>query len=223
MRLGSARRINVDLELVSFRTCPFVQRAKITLELKGVPYTTTYIDLDSPPEWFKEQSPTGKVPMLKVNGDILFESAVINEFLDEITGGGLLPKDPLQKAKLRAWIEFASACNMDLAHATWAKDEASARPHMEALWSKLERVEAAVAGPFFAGKDFTLADTSFAPLLLRLDALGPQATLAAIRFPKLTAWSKTLQALPAVANTIDDDWRAAFEKYLTKKQSWFRA
>ncbi len=50
----------------------------------------------------------GKIPVLKVDDEVLFESAVINEYLDEITGGELQPDDPLQRAKNRAWIEFAS-------------------------------------------------------------------------------------------------------------------
>jgi glutathione S-transferase len=96
------------LHLISFKTCPFVQRAVITLKHKDIDFDITYIDLADPPDWFLEMSPLKKVPVLKVDDEILFESAVINEYLDEITGGDLQPKDPLARAKNRAWIEFAS-------------------------------------------------------------------------------------------------------------------
>ena len=98
----------MSIELISFKTCPFVQRAAITLGYKKVEHKVTFIDLADPPDWFLKISPLAKVPVLKVDGDILFESAVINEYLDDITGGELQPKDSLTRAKNRAWIEFAS-------------------------------------------------------------------------------------------------------------------
>ncbi len=85
----------MSLELISFKTCPFVQRAVITLNHKKVEHSVTFIDLADPPDWCLDISPLQKVPLLKVDGLILFESAVINEYLDEITGGDLKPQDPL--------------------------------------------------------------------------------------------------------------------------------
>jgi len=79
----------MSIELISFKTCPFVQRAAITLGYKKVEHEVTYIDLADPPDWFLDISPLAKVPILKVDGEILFESAVINEYLDDITGGDL--------------------------------------------------------------------------------------------------------------------------------------
>ena len=106
----------MQLHLVSFKTCPYVQRSVITLKHKGVPFDITYIDLADPPAWFTAMSPLGKVPVVEVTEDngtktVLFESAVINEFADEISEGTLLPQDPVRKARARAWIEFASECN----------------------------------------------------------------------------------------------------------------
>ncbi|MGB0713712.1 MAG: glutathione S-transferase N-terminal domain-containing protein, partial [Gammaproteobacteria bacterium] len=67
----------MSLELVSFKLCPFVQRAVITLKHHGIDYDITYINLDEPPEWFHEVSPMEKVPVLRVDGEHnMFESAV---------------------------------------------------------------------------------------------------------------------------------------------------
>lgn len=55
------------IELVSFKICPFVQRSVIALNEKNIDYKITYIDLASPPDWFNEISPLGKVPVLKVD------------------------------------------------------------------------------------------------------------------------------------------------------------
>ncbi|MGD8908674.1 MAG: glutathione S-transferase N-terminal domain-containing protein [Chromatiales bacterium] len=72
------------IKLVSFKLCPFVQRAVITLEEKGVVYDLEYIELDDPPAWFKARSPFGKVPLLLIGEEVLFESAVILDYLDEV-------------------------------------------------------------------------------------------------------------------------------------------
>lgn len=87
------------LVLVSHPLCPYVQRAAISLAEKGVPFERIDIDLADKPDWFKAISPLGKVPLLRVrqNGDetIIFESAVILEFLEETQANPLPPRRPL--------------------------------------------------------------------------------------------------------------------------------
>ena len=96
------------LTLISHHLCPYVQRAAISLFEKGVPFERVYIDLANKPDWFLEISPLGKVPVLKVEHEVgsesvIFESAVILEYLDET-----LP-NPLERARHRGWIEYGSA------------------------------------------------------------------------------------------------------------------
>ena len=87
-----------------------MQRSIITLNHKGIEHRMTFVDLDDPPAWFSEISPLGQVPALRVDGDaVIFESAVINEYLDEVTPGQLHPADPLQRAINKSWIEFVAA------------------------------------------------------------------------------------------------------------------
>src|SRR5690606_14684875 len=63
------------LTLVSHHLCPYVQRAVIALLEKGVPFERVYINLDEKPAWFRQISPLGKVPLLKVGDEaVLFES-----------------------------------------------------------------------------------------------------------------------------------------------------
>ena len=105
----------MDLELISFKLCPYVQSSVITLLHKNVDHRVTHIDINDPPLWFEEVSPLGQVPVLRVDGKhILFESAVINEYLDEVTGGDMMPKDPILKAKNRAWMAFCGSLLADM-------------------------------------------------------------------------------------------------------------
>lgn len=70
-------------------------------------YDVVYINLSNKPDWFYEKSPLGKVPALELeNGDVIYESLIIVDFLDEkFQQNQLYPKDPLQKAKDRMLIE----------------------------------------------------------------------------------------------------------------------
>ena len=141
-------------KLISFKLCPFVQRSIITLLEKGVGYEIEHIDLSNKPQWFLDISPFGKVPVLKVGdgeGDetVLFESAVINEYIDEVTEGSLLPADALKKAHARAWIEFASALAVDTYRMMVAKDEQSCRDAAASAHDKLAKFEKQIAGPLF--------------------------------------------------------------------------
>jgi glutathione S-transferase len=98
-----------NLTLVSHDLCPYVQRAVIVLAEKSVPNERHYIDLADKPDWFRKISPLGKVLLPQIGDVMIFEPAVICEYLDKITPGSLHPRDPLQKAQHHAWVEFASA------------------------------------------------------------------------------------------------------------------
>ncbi|MEJ2116002.1 MAG: glutathione S-transferase N-terminal domain-containing protein [Gammaproteobacteria bacterium] len=105
----------MKLELISFNICSFVQRSVITLNHKNCDYGVTYININNPPSSCLEIFPLGKVPALKVgNKEILFESAVINKFIDDITPDTRKTSDSLTLAKNRAWIEYAGTCLADL-------------------------------------------------------------------------------------------------------------
>ncbi len=212
----------MSIELISFKTCPFVQRAAITLGYKKVEHKVTFIDLADPPDWFLKISPLAKVPVLKVDGDILFESAVINEYLDDITGGELQPKDPLARAKNRAWIEFASNMLGNIYMMKTATEKDKYKKYRDLLVSQLRRVENRLGdGPWFNGEDFSLADTAFAPWFAH-DAVANYrfSVIDPATMPKLGAWSNRLLALPAVKNSVVADFETLYLAALEDKDSY---
>jgi glutathione S-transferase len=92
--------------LISSVTCPWVQRSVIVMRVKGIAFDVTYIDLQNEPDWFLDMSPHGKVPVLQVDGAVLFESNAIAEYLDETLEPRLHPQDPIKRAQNRAWTDF---------------------------------------------------------------------------------------------------------------------
>src|SRR5260370_12901282 len=97
------------LTLVSFDLCPYVQRAAIALAEKEVPFERIDVDLSNKLDWFLALSPLGKVPLLKVGGEVIFESSVILEYLEETQPRPLHPVEPLARARHRAWMACASS------------------------------------------------------------------------------------------------------------------
>ncbi|MGF1467527.1 MAG: glutathione S-transferase family protein [Sandaracinaceae bacterium] len=213
--------------LISFKLCPFVQRSVITLGEKGVGFDVEYIDLSNKPGWFLELSPLGKVPVLQVDGDVvLFESAVINEYLDEVTEGRTLPEEPLPRARHRAWIEYASAVLGEIWRMQVQKTEDDTKQHAATVRSRLERLEAELGeGPYFAGATLSLVDAATAPALQRaawIDELRPE--LGLLRdLPKVEAWRQALFARPAYRESLVPEAHDLFVEDLRRGESWLLA
>jgi glutathione S-transferase len=206
-----------QFELVSFHLCPYVQRSMITLEHKKVPYTRKDIDLQNPPEWFLKISPMGKVPVLTVDEKtVLFESAVINEYLDDVTEPRLNPKDPLARAKERAWIEYGSELLMGMFTLAHAEEQTEFENGLKEFWDDLSKLEPILGeGPYFRNKEFSLVDTSYAPFFLRVSWL-PKLWESSFwaRIPKTRQWAEKLICHPAVEAATAPDLEDAYVDYV---------
>ncbi len=210
----------MKLELVSFALCPYVQRSVVTLKYKQAEFTLTYIDLESPPEWFLQKSPLGQVPILIVDDKtVLFESAVINEFIDETVGAPLLSRDPLQRAFERAWIEYGSELLKSFGKTSWATDRSKMEEAREELFQDLQKLEAVVdpKGPYFRGNTFSLVDTAYAPMFMRLflsDSLKNDSAWS--RMPAVKAWGEALMKVPAVRESVVKDFDRLWIDYFSR-------
>ena len=211
------------LKLISHKLCPYVQRAVIALTEKGVPFERVDIDLASKPDWFLKISPLGKVPVLLVQtGDgeaALFESNVICEYIEETQGGTKLhPQDPLTRAQHRAWMEFGSAILSELWGLETTGDPATFESKRQAVAAKFTRVEEALgAGPFFAGRDFSLVDAVFAPVFRYFDVFDQLADLSVFAdTPKVRAWRVALAQRPSVRTAVGPDYPQLLHAFLVR-------
>ena len=156
------------LVLVSHNLCPYVQRAVIALSEKSVPFERIVVDLANKPDWFEAVSPLGKVPLLRVGEVVIFESAVILEYLEETQPKPLHPADPVRRAEHRAWMEFGSSILNDIWGLYVAPDAAGFIAKAATLKEKFSRLEARLGdGPWFSGPRFSLVDAAFGPIFSR--------------------------------------------------------
>lgn len=209
------------LHLVSHAICPYVQRAVIALLEKNAPFERTNIDFDHKPDWFEKISPLGKVPLLQVDGEVLFESAVICEYLDETIAPRLHPADPLERAKHRAWIEFASAILATLWDFNTTPDPATFEAKRGELQARFATVENALkTGPYFAGENFSLVDAAFGPVFRYFDVYDGIADFGVFaNTPRVRAWRQALAARPSVRNAVTADYPERLVKFIKSRDS----
>ena len=216
------------LILVSHHLCPYVQRAAISLTEKGVPFERVTIDLADKPDWFKAISPLGKVPLLIVqaNGEetVIFESAVILEFLEETQANPLHPADAHARARHRAWIEFGSATLNAIGRFYSASSEAAFLADSTALSAMFDRLEdelADQAGPWFNGERFCLVDAVYGPVFRYFDAFDRIGHFGILDGkPVVQAWRKALSERASIKAAVAPDYPQRLRQFLWAKKSF---
>lgn len=206
----------MKLTLISYALCPYVQRAVIALQEKNIPFERMDIDLRKKPTWFLALSPFGKTPVLLANDQPIFESAVICEYLEDMAGPALHPRDPLARAKHRAWIEFASTTlNNVWTFYTEKSDDAYSTAAMS-LVERFVQLEGAVRdGPYFDGANFSLVDAAYAPLFRYFDVFDEISGISFfVNTPKVRAWRRALSARPSVQRAVSADYATLLQEFL---------
>ena len=215
------------LTLVSHALCPYVQRAAIMLQEKGLAFERRDIDLANKPDWFLKISPLGKTPVLMVGSVAIFESAVICEYLDETVLPRLHPNNALDRARHRAWMEFGSTILNLIAAFYNAGDEAALLSRARDIRSRFQQLESSFSpGPFFNGTHFSIVDAVFGPVFRYFDvfdAIGDFGDSGDFDFfvgmPNVSAWRAALAQRTSVGAAVDKDYPAKLRAFLLARQS----
>jgi glutathione S-transferase len=212
----------MKLTLISHTLCPYVQRAAIVLAEKGVDFDRRDVDLANKPDWFKAVSPLGKTPVLQVDDDAIFESAVICEYLDDTLLPRLHPADALKRAQHRAWMEFGSALLNAIGAFYNAADAASLAQHREDIRSRFTQLEAVLPdeGPYFAGASFSMVDAVFGPVFRYFDVLDSVGEAGFFELlPRVQAWRSALAARPSVQQAVGGGYAGELHRFLLARGS----
>ena len=198
------------LELIGSITCPFVQRVQMVLMAKELNYTFTPIDLNHKPDWFKEVSPYGKVPVLRHKNNYLYESSVINEYLEEVfPKPALWPADALLRAQARIWINYCD--NQFLTHYFQLlknQDKNQMEELTDTLIASLKFMEKegleklSDKGPFWLGEKLSLLDAAIYPFFERFPMLEHYRKVSIPQsYQRLLAWIAHMQQQTYVINS----------------------
>jgi glutathione S-transferase len=183
-------------------------RVKIALAEKGLAWEGVRISLakkeQKSPEHLK-RNPYGKIPVLDDGGRILFESCIINEYLEEkYPEPALMPRDPYQRARGRILVDYA----LNYMHAPyWAlraeamkpapeRNERALKEHQTALRKLLPYLEEELAEKRYFLGEFSLTDIAIIPRFLRMGSYG---AMPAPNLPRLNAWLERMKERPSVS------------------------
>jgi glutathione S-transferase len=163
------------IHLYSYQACPFARRTRMALIEKGLDFELTEIDIKNKPKDFATISPYGKVPVLLDDDKRIYESAIINEYLDEqYPDPQLMPQDPYTRAQARIWMDY---CGSRFSTASWNHMQAGDDPakiaaantelHACLRFMETEGLRKLSDGPYWLGSHISLVDIQFMPFFQR--------------------------------------------------------
>jgi glutathione S-transferase len=128
---------------------------------------------------------------------VIYESAIINEYLEEkYPQVALMPADPLLRSRARIWIDY---CNTRLqAAAGYIAHDHEVEKSKERLRGYLENLNQEMSDRQYIAGEYSLADITYIPFFCRLERY--QTTIGG-DLPHVRAWMERLLDRPAVRDT----------------------
>ncbi|KAG2358601.1 thioredoxin-like protein [Suillus spraguei] len=227
-----------QLTLYLNKISPYSQKVQLALAEANVPYKGHHVDIFSRPEWFRSKvNPVGKVPTVTYGGPIvdpedpsplstkITESNVILEFLADLyPDSGLLPKDPVLRAKVRFFVD----ANTKHVEEPFYNFVVHGRGSYEDVLKGIEFVQGLLeeGREFAVGDHYTIADACISPHLARLRIvtetdLGKFAVgmgsklgeeLKRPKFTKFTKYANRILERPSLKQTFDEEGVMTFYK-----------
>ncbi|NLF55523.1 MAG: glutathione S-transferase [Thauera phenolivorans] len=161
------------MNLYSGTTDPFSHRCRIVLYEKGMDFEVIDVDLYNKPEDIAVINPYNRVPVLVDRDLVLYESNIINEYIDErFPHPQLMPPDPIMRARARQLLftfEHELFSHIEALEANQKgvdKTRAHVRDHLTQLAPVFAKQK------FMLGDEFSMLDVAIAPLLWRLEHYG---------------------------------------------------
>ena len=202
-----------DIEFITAEACPFAQRTHLTLIEKGIDFDRTEVDLGDKPDWFEALSPYGKVPVLRRGGDIVYESSIINEYIEQIhPEPAILPADPGRRASARIWIDYANGgFTVSFYKLLLERDTGRRRALADAIAGQLvfmedEGIAKLGGGPYWLGAEVSLVDFDIYPHFERFAVLTHyRGVEVPAHCARLRRWLAAMAERPSVQATRHSD------------------
>ena len=203
------------IQLYSAKACPYAHRTRLVLGEKGIDFEYTEIDLQNKPEWFSTISKYGKVPALRHGENEVYESVIINEYLNDVfPEPALLPKDAGSRAIARIWIDYANtkftAGFGKLLRGKTSEEHDQGRVELNEAILFIENEALAKRsdeGDYWFGENISLVDLTFYPWFERIPTLSHYRNYTvpteAVRVKRWWDAVSDRPAVKAIANPVD--------------------
>ena len=200
-----------SIKIYSSARCPYAQRTRMLMIEKEIPFELTEVDLRNKPDWFLAVSPYGKVPVIVDDGQTIYESAIINEYLDEkYISIPMMPEEPVERAKARIWMDYCTNKYLTLSrkllvdHGNEELQTENKKKMKESLiYIEKECFEKNENGPFWLGNKISLVDLHYAPFFERFGAFKE---LFGVEWPeeciKISNWWSAIQKRDSYKMTV---------------------
>ena len=187
-------------KLYNTQRCPYARRTRIVLHEKGIDFEVNEVDLSNKSEEFLSVSPYGKVPVLRVNGTSLYESNIVNEYLDEVYDSpSLMAETPEERASVRSWMAFAddyffpSVYRVRMGSQRGFSEE-QIQDAKEKLDDALSRLDHQLESREYLVGEYTLADIAHAGNFHRLRELAESGDVPLHKYPNVMAWMERVES-----------------------------
>jgi glutathione S-transferase len=197
------------IKLYTFPPSTNSRKVRIALLEKGLEFERINIDLSKReqknPDYLKIH-PFGQVPALDDEGFIIYDSTVINEYLeDEYPYPSLMPKDSEGRARARLMEDFRDThFNLYFVHLIQEmrkpegeRDAQRIDNARAELTKAFDRIESELNGNDYLAGSFSLADVAFMSNIELLDRFA--ISVDANKYKNTVAWIARLKARPSFA------------------------
>lgn len=192
----------------------YVRTVRLLLEEAGAEYNLKDVGIfngENTSAEYLAKNPFGKVPTLDVDGEVLYETAAITEYLDTVVAHNKFsPSEPLSKARMRQIIAIIDSYFYSPATRTiviqrlvvpsqgGTTDEEAVKNAVAPAKKALEAIESLTVGsPYLLGSELTIADFFLIPIFIYLSNT-PEFEEITAETPKLKAWWDKVNNLPNV-------------------------
>lgn len=177
----------------------YVRTVRLLLEEIGAEYTIQSVNIfngENQTAAYLAKHPFGKVPTLDVDGELLYETAAITQYLDTVLANHKYsPAEPMPQARMRqimgiidGYLYPPAIGTIVIQRLTGKIDEAKLNAAIAPAKQALEAIESLVTpAPYLLGSDITVADFYLIPLFVYL-ATTPEFAPLTAQTPKLLAW-----------------------------------
>ena len=205
------------LKLYDYPESPYCQKTRIVLAEKDLSFEIVPVDLKAGeqkrPEFLK-LNPFGKVPVLIDDEMIVYDSTIINEYLeDEYPHPPLLPSDSSARARVRTFEDYADNAFIpvtgiilnELRKPEAERDADKLGNARQQVQRMLAVIDGSLAGRQWLAGTFSLADVAFAPRVMILPALGVELDP---QWKNVASWIQRLNQRASIHDLAGlDAWR----------------